>query len=326
MKIIAVFFLLFVSLFADGNRTVPSDAAIENARVVALQGWEVAEKPLNDFFKKDGDKYIQAFLKYSKKPFSKDTPDAVMTLNLTRDDNFYALAYAKYLENQEMTEEALNIYKSILSGIKQSTPEGVELLSLTYKVTIEELVTKSLTESVKANLYTKKQRRELKTFLANHLLLDPIVFLKALENDRKTIMSILEKGLVADNNATKNFNGLIDHNIPMKNDTKFEELVPKICKEVNKRISKLNQKLYQVASEEENEQLYKDLKNEEKTLHKELNREKTPEEIEKLRADQNEFINSISGILFYVSIPKLLISKPLILERIELNKRLLELL
>ena len=85
-----------------------SDAINLNAKSVAESGWRLAKTPLKEFMKKDGGKFLKAFLKTAVNPFNlPKVKNGVPKILLTRDDYYYALSYLKYLESKQWTQEAL---------------------------------------------------------------------------------------------------------------------------------------------------------------------------------------------------------------------------
>ena len=332
MKIITIFILLITSLLADCNIKVPTEVTA-NVKTVAMKGWSTAKEPLKKFFKNDGDRFIKSFLNYSTTPYTKDDSfDSITKINLTSTDNYMGLAYAKYLENQEKTKEALNIYKSILSGIKQSDSKDVQMIGLIYAITIEKIVTDSLITSIHQNIYDEEELSELKVFLKNHLLLDVSPFLKAQKSEIKYFQKTCERDLVASYDHAKcikeSSNGIYDDETINKLGLRSEKMFQKICdKAVEKRVA-FDKKFNKIVTAEEHKKFDTNIAHEEKEFYKwvEELKQKPPKELEKLKEDSNNYINIISSTLFYVSTPNLTQMKLYLLSNIEANNMLLELL
>lgn len=313
----------------SANMIPYSQVVIGNAELVSKQGWSVSNLELRKSIKNDGKKFINSFLNTAVKPyetiFQKDSLgpiDEVPRIFLTKNDNHYALAYAKYLESQNKIDEAVKIYKTILVGLKKANSNGAHSLGLMYRVVIERLTTESIKEGLDHNIYSQKHKIMLYDILAANLLLDTKLIYQALEDDRYYLKKKCASIFFDNNGELLHYKNV---NMTINEENLTKEVCQKICIRTDKMREEYNKKLYEITNEKE----YKNLKNEIKINQRALDEElaeienKSPKEIDKLKADPNNFINTISDILYYVSLPHFGILKLDMLQNIESNKRLL---
>jgi len=325
LKSILIFLIIISSLYADGNRTIPPEICIDNVMVVAKQGWSNAKEPLRNFFQTDGKEYIESFLKNAEKPLTKaDTADGIIKINVTRDEYFYALAYSKFLESQGRTRESLNIYGVILKGLNQLSLNDAQIMGFIYRMVIQEIVVDSLRNSVKHNRYTTEQKEELYELLSKNLLLDSNAWSIVLEADRKSHHGKCAPSLAKDLN-TKYIFYPYDKSFLADPDVK-RNVAEKICARIHQKQQIQYKKIEQISNEQEMEDFEKTVQEDQKRLLERLNdlKNKSPEEIEKIKSDQDFFIEILSAYFTSTSMRSVIKTKLDWVKEVESNKKFLQ--
>ena len=333
MKIYTILLLLIAFVFADCKLTVPIDVDVENVKAVTDEGWALAKPPLKRFFQNDGDKFMRSFLEASEQPITPNKEDPIYSipnLNMTRTDYYFGLAYAKYLESEGKTEEALNIYRSILEGLNSSFLKTPQLISFIFLNVIERLVTNSLQNNVDKNIYNVNQRKQLRTYLRDNLQFDSHSFLKALETDTEIFQEWCENDLVKDRNFPKeflkDFNLTIDNELLARKSKHTRLMFKKICIMRTNKQKNFDLHLNQINSATDYEAFAKDHKQQEEAFYKWLKSTKSmsSKELTILKKNLNNYIYAISNILFYIGVNvKLGELKLELLDNIKANKRLM---
>jgi len=325
LKSVLIFLILISSLFADWNRTIPPEICIDNVMLVAKQGWNDAKEPLRNFFQTDGKEYIDSFFKSAEKPLTKaDTVDGIVKINVTRDEYFYALAYSKYLESQGRTRETLNIYSVVLKGLNQLSLNDAQIMGFIYRMVIQEIVVDSLLNSVQHNRYSTEQKEELYELLSKNLLLDGNAWSIALEADRKYHQGKCAPNLAKDLDAKYIF---YPYNKSLFADPDVKRNVTeRICAMIHQKQQIQYKKIEQISDEQEMEYFEKNVQEDQKILFERLNdlKKKSHEEIEKIKSDQDFFIDILSAYFTSTSMRSVIKTKLDWVKEVESNKKFLQ--
>lgn len=190
MKSLIAIILLINFLFAEDN---PSLSNIDkNAKEVSERGWKLAKEPLKKFITKNNFKTILSILKLFKSPC--DFSVSSSKVKITDNKYYYILSYAKYLENKNRLEEALNIYKTIIENSKYCrTNNNFKILGLVFTIVTEEFVGKSIQHGINQNIYSEKQKHRLANFLKQYLIMDMKFFESALESEKNLSLDFCKK-------------------------------------------------------------------------------------------------------------------------------------
>ena len=320
LRNIIYLFFLSTSLFANNIKIPQAETTTSNAKDVAKHGWKLAKSPLTKFITNDGNILIKKFLQEMKNPLkhSKVKNDIPKVL-LTREHYYYALSYLKYLEEQKQTTKSLEIYFTIFKGLHKLNVNNFGMLAAVYKASIEKIATSSLNNSLKNNIYSKSQKRKIHINLKKYLLLDEKLFYKALQSERKRTIDLCEGQYGLENKIFNSFS-LIE----LRSSNK-KKLAKRICSRLSKELKDYNKKLGNIKNETAKNNLEKYMKKSEVNFYNNLNsyKKRSFEELKKLGEDPNNFINSIAGVLFYVSYTKKGCIQLKIRERVKENKKLL---
>jgi len=225
----------------------------------------------------------------------------------------------KYLEEQKQTTKSLEIYFTIFKGLHKLNVNNFGMLAAVYKASIEKIATSSLNNSLKNNIYSKSQKRKIHINLKKYLLLDEKLFYKALQSERKRTIDLCEGQYGLENKIFNSFS-LIE----LRSSNK-KKLAKRICSRLSKELKDYNKKLGNIKNETAKNNLEKYMKKSEVNFYNNLNsyKKRSFEELKKLGEDPNNFINSIAGVLFYVSYTKKGCIQLKIRERVKENKKLL---
>ena len=322
MKRLVILILLCTLLCAENNNTAPCGETFENAKIVAINGWDSAGDTLKEFILTDGEKFIVAFLKVATKPYeinssSQDFP--IPQLNVTSNDIYYALAYAKYLESQSKVDEALGIYTTTIKGLSDSRSDGIDMIRLIYTIVIEDKVARSLIQSVEKNIYNAKQKKRLYDFLKDKLLLNEKLFRMTMDTERThQYQSCINSNIV----DTKYFD------ITNTGDTDNAKLTTHyICNKLDEKNRSFYEKINSLSSKEESDKLFNTVASDEAEFIKTI----PPKLIEYLNGvlevPDKPFLltpDTVVDLFFYVGLPRTGQLKLDFLQRIEENRGLLE--
>jgi hypothetical protein len=310
MKIIIFIFLSLLSLSADTIKIPQVDTTTENAKEVAKNGWNKAEKPLKIFIIKNGDTYVQQFLNEVKIPFkAPEIKGQVPKIVLTRDHYFYALSYAKYMEFNNQTDKSLAIYTAIIKGLKQVRNDEYAMIGLIYQIVIEKITMESVLQGFDNNIYSNSQKNKLYTFLEKNLILDENIECKELllgiDTSKFVIPSI---------------------NLMKSENVNLDVIYTKVCNRVSIKQKKYYKRQSETTSKVEIDNLEKEADENFFLLKKALDKleDKSPDEINELQNDPENFIVAMTNIIYYVSLPKFGKIRLDFLDRIRVNKKFLE--
>lgn len=206
MKIIKLFLLISIGLWAEFKQHVPDESKVDTILLqnVVENGWSDTNATLNQFIIKYKDKALPVILKIIDHPLrkfepTKDDVDPLPEMRLTKCDYWNLLSYMKYLEHIGESEKVLHIYAQIFKGLNNI--EDRLLISLIYRMEIEKITVISLKQALKSHRFTREQKTILKQRIAETLLLDTQIFFEALEAERKGIV----RGLAKSNTFQEDF-------------------------------------------------------------------------------------------------------------------------
>ncbi len=288
---------------------MPDDKVyLENATTVAELGWKEANPSLKVFFDEFGVEFIDTYTKSSSSacnmPDLGEMSDSDLNITTYLNNNIYALSYARYLESLEETDSALLIYKYILKQSTLCINEELNMLDLIYIILTEQSVIESLTSSLENKVYNPSQRQELHAFLKDNLLLSSNTFTKVLENERLGFLSYCPNSGEFNEYTAAKFN--------------------EACIQATEKIGHFYLRIDQVSTKIEAEELT-DLLKIEKGIMVQKFQEKYPGLIDINVNDAENNINMIdvetlSELLYYVSMADFVTVKVRLLEHIEDNK------
>ncbi len=327
-KIILFLYLSNIFIYADHNLSMPRGKVLDNAYVVSLNGWDKAIQPLQMLLKKEGKTYIESFLKAAKEPYKpikkiNDIPQFI----LSRDDYVYAMAYAKYLESIGENDKSIGIYKISLSGLHHVVPKNeITLIGLIYKTVLERTIIQSIFNSLDLDLYTNRNKQNLKQIIQSNTMLTTDYFYNALENERKSIMYTLEDGLMKNLQTPQR----IDHYITdLPNNISLEalrnyqvNLTKDVLQRVNNNYIKLHKKAQGVSNKYDVDLINKEVERQKIQADKEFEVFKYDTQISQLKNRKNQAL-VIGDYIFYSAVIKFDFKLD-VLENIRLNKELMQ--
>ncbi len=198
MKIIKLFLLLSLGLWAECKQNIPNENEIDMKLLqnVVENGWRDKNEMLNQFIIRYKKRALPIVLKIIDKPVRKVEPTGddlypIPKIRLTKDDYWSLLAYMKYLEHTGESEKVLNMYTQIFRGLNDIDDKSI--ISMIFRMTIEKITVVGLKQALESHRFTKEQKTILKQRLAETLLLDTQIFFDALETERKGIVKELAK-------------------------------------------------------------------------------------------------------------------------------------
>jgi len=188
MKIIKLFLLLSLGLWADFSLDIPQNIDVTELENIVENGWNDTNKTLNDLIVTTVERLMPEILEKLKKPVLKgiltgnDTSYRPRIL-LTRDDYILIFTYGKYLEFNHETDIALNLYLESLIGLNNI--EDKTMLSMMLHLVIEELVVDNLKKNmnISSNLEYEK--------IHKILILNTDILRDALREEQKNSIKLL---------------------------------------------------------------------------------------------------------------------------------------
>lgn len=316
-------------IYAEHNLSMPEGEILDNARLVSLEDWSKAKKPLQNLLKNDGKAYIEAFLKVAKKPYEPPIDiDDVPHLILTKDHYTYAIAYIKYLESLRGNDKSIDIYDISLNGLHTVTPlKKTTLLGLLYRVVIENMINKSIFHALDSSIYTEINKKRLSKIIQNTTILNTEIMYYALENERKSVMYILTQGYIEHfkklQNSKKPTNTIYKE---MDRDEwlNYEKnLISSILEQINTNHVKYNQLFYDVNTQGDIDFICKKVEDNKKkfnTLYDQPIYDKKKSLIE----NQKHMAYVLGNYIFYDSIGQFSGIKLDVLENIKFNQKLIQ--
>jgi len=188
MKIIKLFILFSFVLWADFSLDIPQNIDVTELENIVENGWNDTNKTLNDLIVTTVERLMPEILEKLKKPVLKgvlteeDTSCRPRIL-LTRDDYILIFAYGKYLEFNNETDIALNLYLESLMGLNNI--EDKTMLSMMLHLVIEELVVDNLKKNM--NISSKLEYEKIHKIL----ILNTDILRDALIEEQKNSIKLL---------------------------------------------------------------------------------------------------------------------------------------
>lgn len=151
---------------------------------------------MNYFIVSNAERVMPEIVEKIRKPIFKVEPtkeDIAPTskIVLGREDYWFILSYAKYLEHQSKMNEALNIYIMILEGLHDI--ENKSMLAMMVHVVFEKMTLQNLKNNLTRHLILEEEKIYLKEQLKTLLIKDTKILWHALEEERLDIKRILEQ-------------------------------------------------------------------------------------------------------------------------------------
>jgi len=193
MKIVKLFLLLSLLVWADFKLDIPQNIDVSELENIVKNGWNEDNKTLNDLIVSNTERVMPEILEKIKTPFKKEISTKenrfpIPTIHLRREDFWFILAYTKYLEYHNNIDKSLKLNMEILKGLK--TIEDTSMLSVIYSLVVEGIVRDSISQLlVKNRNFTKQEVVELKS-LSNLLTLNTSAFFTAMKGERDTLLNI----------------------------------------------------------------------------------------------------------------------------------------
>lgn len=204
MKIIKLFLLLSLGLWAEFKLDIPNEINFEQVQYIIANGWNDKNETLNTFIIKHGEAVMPEAIQRIKKPLIYAEPNKndifpTPELLLSRDDYFFILAYIKYLEYKGELDVALNTYIQILKGLNNTGDNS--LLNLILHLAIEEITITGLNESLNKNIFSQHMKTKLKSEIKDFLILDTKDILIAIEGEKESILKAIAISLATETSA-----------------------------------------------------------------------------------------------------------------------------
>ena len=176
---------------------------IESKKLEAIvkNGWNDENKTLNSIIVKNAEKELEPFNKRIKHPFSVDVEKGTYILpkiNLSRDDILLMLSYIKYLEKNRRLQEAKKIYINILSGLADIKKVNTILIVVIADTVYESFVIEALSQTVKKNIYSTEDKKEICSLSRKALIMDKDFLIKALRKEKEYVSKVWEKSTTID--------------------------------------------------------------------------------------------------------------------------------
>ena len=307
-------FILTLPLFIAPSYAleVPDDEILlDNAAIVAELGWSKANPSLKIFFDEYGIEFINTYTKSSpsacKMPNLDEMSDSDLNISTYINTNTYALAYARYLESREESDSALLVYKYILKQSTLCAHEELNMLDLIYLIVVERSAIESLSNALKSDKYNLIQRQAIRSFLERNLLLNTHTFSKALTNERLDFNSYCGSTGVLSDYAT----------------AKFKEA----CIRTDQKNSLYYKRINKVSTQEQADKLTTGIEKDKEAFMLVL-QNRYPNLIDVDTREIEESIKlidveTLSDLLFYVSLIDYSMVKIRLLEQIDENKEFL---
>lgn len=186
MKIVKLFLLLCLGVWASFKLDIPKSIDVTQLEAIVKNGWNEDNKTLNNLIVSTAERVMPEIKKYINKPILDNT----WNILVTRDDYMFILAYIKYLEFEKKHNIALKMYQSILNGLNHIQTDN--MIDVIYHVYIERLTIKALRVSMKNDIYTA---HEIKTIIKPVLMLDCSLILNAFQTEANMSGQMLNRGL-----------------------------------------------------------------------------------------------------------------------------------
>ena len=191
VKIIKLFFLLCLGVWADFELSIPKSINVIQLESIVKNGWNDTNKTLNDLIVTTAKSIMPEILEKIEKPFEKkkNTKENYLLapkINLARDDYKFIVAYSKYLEFNDDINKSLALNIDILKGIQNI--EDTSLLSVIYSLVVEQIVREGLSQLLTAH----KELKDTTLFrnILSLLTLDTRAFFIAMKRERDVLLNI----------------------------------------------------------------------------------------------------------------------------------------
>ena len=187
MKIIQLFLLFSLILWAEFKLDIPETIDVKQLENIVKYGWNEDNKTLNDLIVSNAERVMPEILDKIKKPFkkvkiTKENKFPIPKIFLRREDYQFMVAYTKYLEYKNNIDASLALNIQMLKGLKNI--EDTSMLSVIYSLVAEQTVREGLSQltSTRKNFKSKYQLYE---DIKNLLTIETRAIFKAIEGEKK---------------------------------------------------------------------------------------------------------------------------------------------
>ena len=193
MKIVKLFLLLCLGVWADFKLDIPNninEAELEN---IVKNGWSDSNKTLNNLIVSTAERVMPEILEKIETPFKKEISTKknrfpIPKIHLRREDYWFILAYTKHLEFNDNIDKSLKLHTEILKGLRNI--DDTSMLSVIYSLVVEGIVRDSLSQLLGTSRNFTKQDVEELHHLSNFLTLDTSAFFTAMKRERDVLLNI----------------------------------------------------------------------------------------------------------------------------------------
>lgn len=209
MKIIQLFLLLSLGLWAEFKLDISNEIDSEQLQFIVEKGWNDKNETLNQSIINYGAKVFPDVLKKMEKPIievepTKENPAPMPRIILNRDDYRFIFSYLKYLEFVGDSSKAQEVYSVVLKGL--SDIKDRSSISMIYRLVIEKMIVNSLDQAIQAKRFSQLQIKEIKNRMKQYLLLDNKILWNNFQNEIIVSDKLLRRGLLLDITEQKKSN------------------------------------------------------------------------------------------------------------------------
>ena len=246
MKIVKLFLLLCLGVWADFKLDIPKTIDVTQLENIVKNGWNEDNKTLNDLIVSNAERLMPEILEKIKKPVlkgvvTKEDISPIPKILLNRDDYSLIFAYCKYLEFNNEIDRALNLYMKSLIGLNNI--EDKTMLSMVFHLVVEEMIIDNLKRNTTVMSKLEYEKLEKILILNTDILRNTLIEEQKNMIEILTLQSKLPKEILS--LIHKYSNGYIKAYVRIKNKeelTKKEKIFNKDKKEIEEKYSNWREK------------------------------------------------------------------------------------
>lgn len=199
MKIIKLFLLFSLGLWAEFKLDIPNEINSEQLEYIIEHGWNEQNETLNTFIIKYGEKVLPEAMERIKEPLVKVEPTEENMFPspkafLAKDDVMFIVAYTKFLEVQGNIGKSIDINLKILEGVYSVEDES--LLSVMFRMVFGDIVIKAIKQSIEDKVYTFEKMVYLHNQMKTFVILDTKSFFTAMMLEKKSLSDLSSNALL----------------------------------------------------------------------------------------------------------------------------------
>ncbi len=224
-KLLAVLWIVLYT-FSSGKAYTQQD--ICQFKKVIKNGWSEDNQTLNQKIIDLGKSEIPRIVHTLNQPLisnkNNDDTISIPKFELTRDDYIMLMSYTKYLEAHHKVNDSISIYVKAFQGL--SNIQGNTILSVIYKLAMNQLLVKSLEQTLAYHMFYPKDTQRLYNKLRKLLIFDTTAIIAGINSEKEAAKKLINQ--IQENEKNKKYIKVYKKEFGKINDNYWDTLIDAI--------------------------------------------------------------------------------------------------